>query len=99
MNGVQLRGDRIWVRTRRGTTRRFVVVQSVDCRRTASILNTSGLLGSMKITSNTKQQAGQGKIAESRTARLTGGKVVVERLGRSLHHFGTLLKEYESTAG
>ena len=53
----------------------------------------------MKITSNTKQQAGQGKIAESRTARLTGGKVVVERLGRSLHHFGTLLKEYESTAG
>ena len=55
---------RTWVRTRRGTTRPFVDVQSVLCRREASILDTPGHWDSMNITSNTQQpnsRLGKGK--------------------------------------
>ena len=46
---------RTWFRIRRGTTWPFVDVQSVLCRRAASILVIPGHWDSMNITANTKQ--------------------------------------------
>ena len=46
---------RTWSRIRRGTTWPFVDVQSVLCRRAASILRTPGHWDSMNITANTQQ--------------------------------------------